>query len=119
LRYRILSSTGDMTFGNGLNNFYINVPAAVAQAVRTGLLLWQGEWSFDTSAGTPYLGGILGKHSQNQADTTVQSQIIQVTGVTGIQTFSSGISNRAYSVQTNVDTQYGPTPVDMLNYVYF
>ena len=117
MRYRKLSPLNDYTFGNGLLDFYNNVPDAVGQAVETGLLLWLGEWYLDTSQGTPYIQGVLGKHSQAQADATIQNQVVNVTGVTDISSYASQFNNqkRTFSAQISVDTIYGPTSVDIVN----
>lgn len=60
MRYRKLNTNGDYTFGQAQSNFYVNTPEAVAQAVKTRLLLIQGEWFLDVSEGTPYSAKILG-----------------------------------------------------------
>lgn len=39
MRYRVLSPTGDYTFGQGPGEFLVNSPAAVAQAIGTRLRL--------------------------------------------------------------------------------
>jgi hypothetical protein len=121
LRYRKLSPLGDYTFGAGLQNFYIDVPAAVGQAVGTRLKLWRGEWSFDTSQGTPYLDGIIGKHSKETADQTIQAQVLGTLNLTGIQKYDSADDTeaRSLSVQMNVDTVFGPTAVTLQNYVNY
>lgn len=121
MKYRKLSPTGDYTFGNNLNDFYIDVPAAPGQAVKTRLLLWQGEWFLDTSIGTPYPTGVLGKHSQAQADTVIQDVAVNTQGITDISVFNSQIdpNTRAYSAVITVDTLYGPTQVQISNFINF
>ena len=116
MRYRILDSNGDYSFGNGSQDFYFNVPAAVAQAVQTGLTLWLGEWYLDQTQGMNWLEGVLGKYSQAQADQAVQTQILNTQGVNDIASFSSTGTpgNRNYAVtECTVDTVYGPTPVQI------
>src|SRR5208283_5330097 len=60
MRVRKLSTTGGMTFGQGLANFYINSAAGVGQEVVTRLKLIQGEWYLDQSQGVPWFTQILG-----------------------------------------------------------
>lgn len=118
MRYRKLSNTGDYTFGAGQLNFYINSPAAVGQAVKTVLLLWLGEWYLDITTGVPYLEGVLGKHSQDEADMTMKSQINDVQGVVNIASFQSIIDpvTRKYSiVDLVINTIYGQTQVELQN----
>lgn len=119
MRNRKLSPTGDYTFGAGLQNFYVDVPGAVGQAVGTRLKLWLGEWSFDTSQGTPYLDGVVGKHSKDDADQTIQARVLGTQGLRDIQKYVSDVNTeiRKLSVQMNVDTIYGPTVVTLKNYV--
>jgi hypothetical protein len=121
MRNRKLSPTGDFVFGSGLSDFYVNVPAAVGQAVGTRLRLWAGEWSFDTSQGTPYLDGIIGKHSQQEADQTIQQQVLETDGLTDISKYESfkDTVKRSFSVSMSVDTVYGPTEVQIQNYVNY
>ena len=52
MRYRKLDAAGDMTFGNGIGAFYVDIPEAPAQAVMTRLRMEQGEWFLDAKAGT-------------------------------------------------------------------
>lgn len=125
MRYRKLTADEDYTFGNGQLDFYRDEPAAVGQAVLTRLLLFLGEWYLDITAGTPYLQGILGKHSKQEADTTIQAVVLGTTtddgstlGVTDIPKYESEINadTRGMNVQLSVDTIYGPTAVQIANY---
>jgi len=116
MRYRVLSSTGDYTFGQGQANFLIDSPETVAQVVQTSLLLWLGEFFLDVTAGIPYPEGILGKHSQSQADQTIIAYIESLQGVNGVENYSSTINpeTRAYqSLGATLNTIYGPTPISI------
>ncbi len=121
MRYRKLSPTGDYVFGGGQQDFYRDVPEAVGQACKTRLLLWLGEWFLNTESGTPYLQGILGKHSQEEADSTIQTRVRGTQGLVEIQNYSSELDReqRALSAQFDVDTIYGPTAVEVANYGTF
>lgn len=120
-RVRKLSPSGDYLFGNSLSDFYINEPAVVGQNVETRLLLWLGEWYLDISQGTPYMQGILGKYSQEQADTIIQDEVLSTDGVVGIQNYQSIFDpdNRQLSINFNLDTIYGPTEVQIANYANY
>lgn len=115
MRYRQLSPSGDYVFGGGLKNFYINVPAAVGQAVETRLLLFQGDWFLDSQEGTPYITGILGKFNQSQADTVIRDRTLGTQGLTDITTFQSSLDadNRSLSVDEVIDTIYGETQIQV------
>lgn len=113
MRNRILSPTGDYTWGSSELNFYINSPAAVGQAAKTRLLLWQGEWFLDTDIGTPYLAGIIGKHPKAMADTTIQDQVSGTQGFLDISQFESTLTaQRVYSATMTIDTIYGSVQVE-------
>lgn len=117
MRYRKLSPTGDYVFGNNLLSFWIDVPDAVAQAVKTRLQLWTGEFFLDVLEGTPWLTTVFGKHSQDEADITVQERVNGTQGMLQIANFDSAIDadKRNYSVTITIDTIYGPTQIQMDN----
>lgn len=122
MRYRKLTASGDYSFGNGQLDFYRDVPEAVGQSVVTRLLLWLGEWFLDTTQGTPFMQGILGKYSLAVADTTVQDRVLNTTGVTDISSYASTVdpNERIMSVtDLTIDTIYGPTAVQVQNYVNY
>lgn len=118
MRYRKLSSSGDYSFGNGQLDFYRDVPEAVGQAVKTRLQLWLGEWFLNTQEGTPYMLGILGKHSKEVADVTIQDRVEGTQGMVNISQYESEINpdTRAMTVNLEINTIYGPTALDVENY---
>ena len=118
MRYRKLSSDGDYVFGNGQIDFYRDVPDAVAQAVKTRLELWLGEWFLDTQEGTPYMQGVLGKHSEDLANATIQDRAIGAQGVVNIFDYQSDLDpvTRALTARFTVNTIYGPTTLEIENY---
>lgn len=116
MRYRALSPEGDFTFGRGSGNFLVNSPEAVAQAVRTRLLLLRGEWFLDTTEGTPYAAEILGTNTRATYDEAIRERILDTQGVTEILDYSSAVdgSTRGLSVSVTIDTEYGPTTVQQV-----
>lgn len=118
MRYRKLTSSGDYSFGSGIQNFFINSPEAVAQVVQTTFRLWLGEWYLNIDDGTPYPEGVLGKKSKEEADATMIAQGLRCQGVLNIQDFQSQIdpATRKYSIiRFLINTIYGPTQVEMQN----
>lgn len=109
MRYRALSADRDYTFGQGGQNFLVNSPATVSQAVLTRLLLLTGEWFLDTEEGTPYSTQILGAHTQGTYDTAIRERILDTEGVLGIINYSSNIQDRALTVEATIETVYGQT----------
>lgn len=102
-------------------DFYRDVPAAVGQACDTRLRLWVGEWFLDNQEGTPYMQGVLGKHSKAQADATIQGRVLGTQGLTGFKNYESTLNSqtRRLSVRFDIDTVFGPTQVDLANFVNF
>lgn len=121
MRYRKLSPLGDYSFGNGQLDFYRDVPEAVGQAVKTRLMLWLGEWYLNTNSGTPYIQGVLGKKTEAQANAVIQDRVIRTQGASRIKNYESSLNadTRHFSVQFDLDTIYGPTEVEVLNYGNF
>lgn len=118
MRVREQDSNGDMTFGNGQQNFLANSPDAVAQVVQTTLLLILGEWYLNLNDGTPWFQGVLGVHSKDTADQTLITQIKTVDGVTDVQDWTSTIDpvTRKYSsLSAKLITIYGETQLQIDN----
>jgi len=115
LRYRKLSTSGDYTWGNSEKDFFVNEPAAVGQAVRTRLLLFQGEWFLDTDEGLPLLEGVIGKHRKSTADQTIQDRVVNTQGLLDIVSYSSTVVSRNFSAVMKINTIYGPlTPAPVI-----
>lgn len=121
MRNRKLTSDGDYSFGNGQQDFYRDVPEAVGQACKTRLSLWLGEWFLDIQEGTPFMQGIMGKHSVQEANTTIQDRALGTQGLTDVTSFVSEIDpdTRGYTASFNIDTIYGPTSVQVANYANY
>ena len=104
-------ATGDLIFGSG-DDFLVDSPEAVAQAIKTRLLLWQGEWFLDLTAGTPWAQQILGFHAESVRDIALRQVILTTPFVTALVNFASSLdARRALSVSCQVDTVFGVTPV--------
>ncbi|MEM9407165.1 MAG: hypothetical protein AAGA81_14095 [Acidobacteriota bacterium] len=86
----------------------------VAQSVRVALQWWLGEWSFDTSEGTPYIEQLFGK---GISDATVRSvlrrRIEQVDGVRRVRKMT--ITRDASSRRTTVDVEIETTEAEIVS----
>lgn len=111
MRYRKLDENGDMQFGAGSANFYVDSPDAVGQAVLTRLRLLTGEWFLDLDEGTPWGQNILGMNTAALRDRAIRGRILATQGVTGIASYSSVLQNRNFTVSVVINTQFGQTPV--------
>lgn len=109
MRYRKLSSDGDYVFGSGKNDFLVNSPESVAQAILTRLKLWLGEWFADTTDGTGWSQSIIGKHSKNLYELTLRQRVLETQGVVNIIGFQSSLNpdTRHLTVSMTVNTIYG------------
>lgn len=109
MRYRKLSSNGDYVFGSGKNDFLVNSPETVAQAILSRLKLWLGEWFADTSDGTGWNQSIVGKHSKNLYELTLRQRVLETPGVSNIVDFQSSLDaeTRHLTVSMTVNTIFG------------
>lgn len=108
---RRLSPDHDMTFGNGLAD-YAERAEAVAQNVKTRLLLLQEEWFLDTRAGVPWLQKIMVKPVRLLlANTIIKRTMLQTVGVTKIVKYSTSFDRetRRLTVAATLNTIYGET----------
>lgn len=111
MRYRALSPAGDFQYGrSGL--FLTDSPEAVAQAVKTRLLLAAGEWFLDSDEGTPYSTKILGYGTKNTRDLAIKARVLDTPGVTELVSYFSTVTpDRLFLVTATINTKYGPASV--------
>lgn len=108
MRYRALSADFDYTFGQSQANFLINSPEAVAQAIRTRLLLLRGQWFLDVTEGLPLRTKIIGRNTYATYDAVIRQRIRLTQGVVSIDKYSSELDNtaRGLTVHATVTTIY-------------
>ncbi|MFC8686309.1 hypothetical protein [Brevibacillus porteri] len=108
MRYRPLEN-GDYTMGKP---FLVDA-AAVGQAIKTRLLLLQGEWWEQLDDGLPLFQNILGTRGDQrelqQVDLLVQERILGTPNVANIVEFQSSYANRTYSFRGEAETTFGVT----------
>lgn len=113
MRYRSLNADGDMTAGQGGNNF-LEGRGAVAQAIKTHVMLFLGEWWENADDGLPFFERIArayGNEALQRADLELRSRVASTTGVTKITSWSSELNNRKFTVECTVETPYGEVEV--------
>lgn len=106
---RRLSPKHDMTFGNGLAD-YAERAEAVAQNVKTRLLLLQEEWFLDLSAGVPWLQKIMTKPARLiLANSIIKRTILKTEGVSGIVSYSTSYDRdtRILNIAATMNTVFG------------
>jgi len=113
MRLRKWDTNGDMQAGHGLADYWINTPEGVAQAVVQRLKLMTGEWFLDSQEGTPYVGAVLGKHTEQSYDPVIRERILDTDGVTSLDAYSSSLNRdtRKLSVTATISTQYGQAQI--------
>jgi hypothetical protein len=84
---------------------------AVAQAVKTNLLLLRGEWWEDLGEGLPLFQNILGQPGSpdnlKAVDLIVKDRILNTQGVASVDSFQSSYENRRYSISCTITTNTG------------
>lgn len=117
MKYRKLDANNDFQFGGGATDFWVDVPDAPAQAVRTRLALWQGQWFLDAREGMPWKTQVLGNRTADTRDSATRSHVLGTQGVTRIIDYSSNINRdtRAFSCNIVIDTIYGRAVVSGVN----
>lgn len=91
--------TGDFTFGYGKGNF-IGGNEAVAQAIKTKILLFYGEWWENLGLGIPMFQSIIGQTNRNTVNIAAQSllrkRILEVDEVTSIVSLDAEAIDRTF-----------------------
>lgn len=109
MRYRKLDANYDRQFGRGVEDFWIDVPDAVGQAVYTRLKLEPGQWFLDLDDGTPWQTNVLGKYTGDTRDPVIRFRILGTQGAKEIVQYSSDLDRetREFTVDVLLDTIYG------------
>jgi hypothetical protein len=123
MKYRRLSTTHDMCFGRGNEDYLVDSvenPEAVAQAIKTRMLLFTEEWWLDLKDGLPLWQKILGKRiSKSVVDRILVNRIRglklpnnkkAITNISNVTSTFDG-ETRVYSFSCIVDTVYGKVVV--------
>lgn len=97
-------SNGDIVLGPPSQMFLVDNNAAVEQAILTALLLFQGEWFLDTTAGVPWLSRVIGVGTSPLYDTVIKNAILGVQGVARITSYQSSLLNNVLTVSVSVQT---------------
>lgn len=119
MRYRQLDANGDYMFGYG-KQAYLEGAAAVAQAIKTRLLLLYAEWWEDREDGLPLWERILGTGGSadnlQAVDYIIKDRIQKTNGVLSVSAFSSEFDHekRKYGFRAAVETLYGSLIVSSL-----
>ena len=112
MKYRKLTSMGDYSFGSGSNN-YVDGNEAVAQAIKTKLLLFYGEWWENLGEGIPMFQSVLGQTNpetiKSSLSMLVEQRIVEVEEVDSVKNIEIDYDrkNRTISMEVDVATKSG------------
>ena len=112
MKYRKLTSTGDYSFGSGSNN-YANGNEAVAQAIKTKVLLFYGEWWENLGEGIPMFQSVLGQTNpetiKSSLSMLVEQRITEIEEVDSVKNIEIDYDrkNRTISMEVDVATTSG------------
>lgn len=121
LSVRALDPAGDPIQGNGQGAFLVDLEA-VAQKIRTTILLFQREWFenlaigtpvFQQPSGTPSILGGSGTAKNGVIAAILQQRILSVpyvTGITNLQT-ANNPNTRAFIFSCQVNTAFGTVTI--------
>lgn len=70
---------GDLLLRDGQTTLTGTLADEVAQTLHARFEWWRGEWFLDEAQGTPWLDGVLGKESDEQAIRSVFTRIVTST----------------------------------------
>ena len=114
--YRALGANNEPSMGQGQANFISDVDA-VAQAIRTRLLLFENEWWENLADGLPLWQKILGYggggRNQQAVALIIQSRILGTPHVTKLisSQYSYSSATRKFAYHAVVGTQFGAVAV--------
>ena len=106
MKYRRLTTTGDYTFGSGSND-YLDGNEAIAQAIKTKLLLFYGEWWENLGEGIPMFQSILGQTNPEAIKSSfsmlVEQRILEVPGVESIKNIEVEYDKKNRTISSVID----------------
>lgn len=97
MKYRKLTSSGDYSFGNNMNDF-VEGSEAIAQAIKTRILLFYREWWEDLNNGIPMFQNIIGQVNAANIQLALESVLTK-----RIREFSQ-VKTVSYE-EVNIDTK--------------
>ena len=112
MKYRRITSSGDYSFGSGSKN-YVDGNEAVAQAIRTKLLLFYGEWWENLGEGIPMFQSVLGQTNpetiKSSLSMLVEQRITEIKEVKSVKNIEIDYDkmNRTISMEVDVVTTSG------------
>lgn len=116
MRYRKLTATGDMAYGQGNQDFHVD-NEAVRQAIQTRLQLYKGAFWRDLNEGLPLFQSILGasgsQSNLDSIDNIIRQRVLGTQGVRSVVSLNSSFETEArqYLFTATVQTIYSTTVI--------
>lgn len=112
MKTRALDTTGDWTFGRGLQS-YVTEKDALKQDISTRLKQWKGDCYFSLNDGVDW-NNYLDIGTKELLDLDIKRVILQTGGVLRISTYSSTFNHntRGVSIESNIDTVFGTVTIN-------
>lgn len=117
MRYRKLTDTGDYSFGGNAED-YISDTSAVAQAIKTKVLLFYGEWWEDTGIGIPVFQSVIGQRNSSAVQNAFRSllakrikEIPEVKTISDVEIETEGRNIKVYVKCTTKSNETAETEV--------
>lgn len=112
MKNRKLDRNGDYSFGNNLGD-YITGDIALAQAIKTRILLFYKEWWEDLESGIPMFQNIIGQVNRDNLEIALQSllakRIREFEEVSTIEFSDIILNNRTLSMELTCTLMTGET----------
>jgi hypothetical protein len=102
---RALDSNGDITFGQGQQNYLVN-QSALALNIQTRLLSFLNNCVWDMSSGIDWFTYLRQPNNQNQIIISVRTCLLQSFGVLKVNTVNVNVVGRHIALAYNVTTIY-------------
>lgn len=114
VKYRKMDELWDMQ-GVRSGPSHLTGAEAVAAAIRSRILSFQGEWWEDEDDGVPLeaLVGRLDEEREQIADALIRLRILGTAGVIGITEYSSKNLGRKRSIFATVETEFGTASLEV------
>ena len=111
--FRNLDASGDWTFGQGKSNYIAGNPA-IGLNIKTRLLCWLTDCFFDQNAGVDWKNRLGSKNQRKLLEADLRRIILQSYGVTGILSFQTNLTDRAFSATYSVQTIFSESYTDTI-----
>lgn len=116
MKYRKLTPDFDYKFGENLNNFLTDKDA-VAQAIRTKLYLFYGEWWEQIDDGNLLVRDVLGQINsevlKQTASSIIEETIMEVKDVISVSNIVVDYDRRSFKINAEVNTKYDSVLIEV------